>query len=439
VSTRARIFRSGAQASLSIAITALAVAFGAGSAHAAMPHAATPQTASGGDSVNNATIQGFAWKDTNRDGLRATKVPDPNGAEPPVPGVHLWLFPPGTTTSKLPEIIDKIADLPTAQAKAVIASEAPQAIDAWTGGNGKYGFVALPQGTMHLIALPNLRGQNAPISEQFRLSAPHRGTDAALDSDFTEKVATKKNGKARYFYGEITEITVGKGTKINLDLGVTDPETAPDPDPDPQPGPKNNGEVCVQAWNDKDKDGLRDTGETPVAGLPVDLVSTSPSVKNQARSRAEDAAPVTDDNGRHCFSKLRPGSYQARLALGPLDSQNGTRSVRKLWELTKKDVGHDDTVDSDFALLQQPNEPEFTGKVGVTDALNVKDDQTLTVDGGVYKNEPAPSASPTPPAGGGSLPVTGAAVGGILAAGALLLLGGAALATAARRRRRTAV
>jgi hypothetical protein len=407
VSIHAQILGRGAFA---LTVAALAVGVSAGAATAAPP--AAPEMR-GHPPVQ---LTGTVWIDVNHDGLQDTR----RHSEPGLPGVLVVA------------LLDGVELPSTAPQFTLSRSVASDKLKyTRTNEHGVYTFTNLGAAKKaQVLVVPNIsvEGPTAlkPLAEQLRLTKPNVGKNDAIDSDFTQQIAEQK-----MYYGQVKEAALAKGKKVVLDAGLIDPAQ-----------PANNGVVCVKAFNDRNRNGVRDAGEGPIAGLPV-RITTAPkpevALKSARLSRLPDrrAVPITDRNGRYCFPPRNADTYRALIRLGPLTADGKDITVQ--WTLTKKDVGKDDTVDSDFALVTGSGEARLDNKAGITDDLVVKDDTVTTVDAGLYRDEPTPSATPAPPTGGGSLPVTGAAAGGILAAGALLLGGGLALTVAARRRRRNTV
>jgi protocatechuate 3,4-dioxygenase beta subunit/regulation of enolase protein 1 (concanavalin A-like superfamily) len=57
-------------------------------------------------------------------------------------------------------------------------------------------------------------------------------------------------------------------------------------------------------WDDKDKDGRKDSGETGIPGITVQLLNSGGTVI---------ATDVTDSNGKYLFENLQPGTYSVRV------------------------------------------------------------------------------------------------------------------------------
>jgi len=160
------------------------------------------------------------------------------------------------------------------------------------GGNGKrYTFTGLLPGHYQLVFA-------TPAGYEFTT----QGGGGASDSD------------ADPYTGETAVFTLAAGqTDTTRDAGFV---TLPLP-----------ATVRGKAWADGDSDGIRDTGESGLAGVLVDLMDASGNVL---------ATVETDAAGDYEFAGLSAGSYRVRFR-----PDTGTFSA--------KDQGTDDTVDSDAA------------------------------------------------------------------------------------------
>ncbi|MBK6666234.1 MAG: carboxypeptidase regulatory-like domain-containing protein [Saprospiraceae bacterium] len=107
-------------------------------------------------------------------------------------------------------------------------------------------------------------------------------------------------------------------------------------------------------WEDKDADGIQEAGEPGIANVVVRLF-------NSAGTQV--AFKVTDNSGYYLFANLVPGTYTVKF-----DKPTG-------YESTSKDLGADNTIDSDADMV--------TG-ITVPVVLNGGEDN-LTVDAGFYK------------------------------------------------------
>lgn len=122
------------------------------------------------------------------------------------------------------------------------------------------------------------------------------------------------------------------------------------------------GSIGDRVWNDLDKDGIQDAGETGVAGITVTLFNNAGNVI---------ATTVTDALGNYTFSNLPVSiagtNYQVRFSL-PAE-----------YRFSPADQGGNDNTDSD------PN--PVTGRTGNV-TLTVANPNVTSVDAGIYLAEP---------------------------------------------------
>jgi hypothetical protein len=89
--------------------------------------------------------------------------------------------------------------------------------------------------------------------------------------------------------------------------------------------PTGTSSIGDLVWEDRDQDGIQDTGEPGIAGVTVELLSVGKVV----------ASTTTDASGNYQFASIAAGTYQVKFVLGA--DQRFTHS----------DQGTDDAVDSD--------------------------------------------------------------------------------------------
>ena len=156
---------------------------------------------------------------------------------------------------------------------------------------------------------------------------------------------------------------------------VSDVDATPDPDGNDGTTPNDMIPVTVTAgendndnnfieenlaslgnyvWEDKDADGIQEAGEPGIANVVVRLFNSA---------GIQVAFKVTDNSGYYLFANLVPGTYTVKF-----DKPAG-------YESTSKDLGADNTIDSDADMV--------TG-ITVPVVLNGGEDN-LTVDAGFYK------------------------------------------------------
>ena len=137
---------------------------------------------------------------------------------------------------------------------------------ATTDANGHYSFSADPGAYSVAVTTP---ANNV-------LSAATQGTDTTKDSDFAS------NGSTAAF-------TVVSGqTKSDIDAGLY-----------------QKAEIGDRVWDDANKNGIQDTGETGVAGVKVSLLNAS--------GVAVGSPLTTDANGNYLFTNLTPGTYSIQF------------------------------------------------------------------------------------------------------------------------------
>ncbi len=144
-----------------------------------------------------------------------------------------------------------------------------------TDENGFYAFTDLPPNTDVIVEFPTsvtLDGVDHPLTVQ------GAGDDPAADSN-----ADPETGRAA-----VTTPMRGDnmGTPGEADLPTIDAGYRPNP-----------VSIGHYVWIDEDGDGVQDSGESPVAGVTVDLLDESGEVI---------ASTTTDENGYYVFTDLLP-------------------------------------------------------------------------------------------------------------------------------------
>lgn len=196
-----------------------------------------------------ASVGDYVWKDNNADGVQDV---DEHG----IPNISVELIDAGTG----------------ARAKGWNGADVPLAV---TDANGAYLFSNLEPGN-YKIKFANSGGI-------YKFS-PKNTTTEDKDSD-TETIEA----------GELSATTQGfslKSQEINrtLDIGMY------------------LGEIGDFVWEDKDADGVQDTGETGIPGVTVKLTDgTGAPVENAYGAVIGDTA--TDVNGKYLFADLKAGTY----------------------------------------------------------------------------------------------------------------------------------
>ncbi|MCC6706819.1 MAG: carboxypeptidase regulatory-like domain-containing protein, partial [Gammaproteobacteria bacterium] len=106
-------------------------------------------------------------------------------------------------------------------------------------------------------------------------------------------------------------------------------------------------------WEDKNYNGVQDTGENGISGVTVNLLSSAGTVL---------ASTTTNASGAYAFTNLNPGDYKVQVV-----TPSG-------YYVTKKDLGGNDLKDSDI---------DTTGTTAVVTLTAGEND--LSVDAGLYR------------------------------------------------------
>ena len=235
------------------------------------------------------SISGQVWEDTDGDGSR-------DAGEAVIPGVQLS--------------IEGFED------PAITPSLSPSLYPPWNG------VVTDDQGNYRLDhVLPGVYGVS--LFTERSLSPMNRGGDDAIDSDFNPLLSRTN----------VFRLDADHSSAVR-DLGVYTP-----------------GGVVGRAWNDVNRDGVRQVDEQPVSNLAIRLLDASGQV---AANESTDAA------GNYRFDGVAPGAYTLELV-----RPTGTL-------LSIGNVG-DDATDSDFSPLTGRSSP-----------ITVLSAQTQSLDAGLF-------------------------------------------------------
>jgi len=186
-----------------------------------------------------------------------------------------------------------------------------------TDKDGKYKFCGLKNGEYSIkVDIPN--GYVATLKDK-----DNDNVDSDIDSN-----------------GVSQTVTIKDSNNTTLDAGLT----------------KEKKTYCLgdYIWYDNNKNGIQDSGENGVANVKITL--------DQNTSKTA----TTDSNGKYNICGLENGSYSITVDKSSLP--NG-------YEITSKDSGSDNSVDSDI---------DSNGK---SDTIEIKDANNTTLDGGIYKKE----------------------------------------------------
>jgi len=142
----------------------------------------------------------------------------------------------------------------------------------------------------------------------------------------------------------------------------------------PDPGMVRIGD---RVWYDDDRDGLQDPGEDGVAGVVVELFDAADNPVNDIDGNLV-GPTFTDMNGNYLFDNLPAGDYYVQFDLGTLPAD----SIVTLQDATSPQrPATSDPLDSDADPI--------TGQTATTGEL-VPGEEDLTLDLGIYQNEPVP-------------------------------------------------
>ncbi|MCR0980779.1 SdrD B-like domain-containing protein [Roseomonas populi] len=179
-----------------------------------------------------------------------------------------------------------------------------------TAGNGAYSFAGVAPGQYQVEFL-------APAGATF--GPTDAGTNDAIDSDANQ--GTGRTGL----------ITVGPGGTVNnVAAGIFVPATI-----------SGSGDFV---FADNNRNGIRDAGETGLAGITVNLLNADGSVA---------ATTTTTGTGNYSFTGITPGQYQLQFV-----APNGAT-------FSPRNIGPDDTIDSDVSP-SNGSSPLFTLGAGQT-------------------------------------------------------------------------
>jgi hypothetical protein len=190
--------------------------------------------------------------------------------------------------------------------------------------------------------------------------------------------------------------------------------------------------VTVQgrAWNDRNRNGIRENGEPGIGGLPVAVFALGElagSAKSdltrrligrlQARDTAGDDVreTVTGRDGTYRVTGLPAGTVMVLIGAGPVDANGDIPAVE--WAFTRYGAGNDRGRDSDFVPFTDGGGPAV---FGVSDVVTVAGGAAAVLDAGMYRRP--------------MLAVTGTNVVAVTGTGLALVCVGFVLLRAARRR-----
>ncbi|MCR1781024.1 carboxypeptidase regulatory-like domain-containing protein [Nocardioides carbamazepini] len=237
------------------------------------------------------SVGDFVWLDENRDGRQTT-------GEPGIPGVLLELV--GPDGQPVTDIDDK------------------PVLPVRTGPDGEYVFERLPALTgteTYTVRIVADEPQTRDVLEPY-VPAPAGRGDRAGDSS---------TGEVSTLPGELQDDGAHDPT---LDFGFMLKSYA----------------VGDVVWIDRDRDGIQDADEAPLAGVRVELTDADGEPVRDVHGDVVEAT-TTDAQGRYLFDELGEGDYRVRFTLTP------DQAAR--YQFTATDAG-DDPKDSDAHVQADP-------------------------------------------------------------------------------------
>ncbi|SHH71333.1 SdrD B-like domain-containing protein [Clostridium grantii] len=257
------------------------------------------------------SLGNYVWEDMNKDGIQ-------NDGEPGIDGVLVNLYDEaGTTLLKYSR---------TGQDH--------------NGNSGYYQF-------------PDLAAGNYVVEfvypKEYEVTPKNSGTDTTLDSDIDETKIVDYTDNGVVKNSIKTDVIALNADNFSIDAGLYKLATLGD-----------------RVWNDKDTDGIQDSGESGIAVITVTLLD---EYGNNAKygDGSDVLVTTTDVDGNYKFENLEPGNYKVKFS-----NPNGGD-----YKFTTVNVGSDLT-DSD--AIAEPD-----GSSATTAIINLESgEEDLTVDAGMY-------------------------------------------------------
>ncbi len=245
-----------------------------------------------------ASIGNLVWKDLNLDGIQDV-------GENGISGVSVDLFRPGYGPDGIPDTADD-----TNPVKSTV-----------TNGTGGYGFSDLIPGSYNLVfTLPG----------GYAFSPSDQGSDNAVDSD--------------------ANTTTGQTIMTVLSPGENDPDW--------DAGMYQLASLGDRVWNDNNRNGIQDAGETGINGVTVYLYDGANTLLASTSTTT-----IGGVDGLYRFNNLEPDSYYLIF------------SAPGGYAITQQDQGGNDSTDSDIDAI--------TGRTATTVLISGEND--LTWDAGLYQ------------------------------------------------------
>ncbi|GAA3301200.1 hypothetical protein Dvina_35505 [Dactylosporangium vinaceum] len=191
--------------------------------------------------------------------------------------------------------------------------------------------------------------------------------------------------------------------------------------------------VRGRAWNDRNRNGLRDGAEPGIGGLPVAVFAVGELAGQSQQSKADlmrrligrvqarDTSggdvreAVTGRDGTYRVTGLPAGSVVVLIGAGRVGPDGDIAAIE--WAFTRYAAGNDPSRDSDFVAYTDAGGPAV---FGVSDVVTIAPGGAAVLDAGMYHRS--------------ILAVTGTNVVAVGGTGFALVLAGFVLVRAARRR-----
>ena len=306
------------------------------------------------------SVGDFVWLDANRNGIQ-------DAGESGIPGVVLTITDPNGAAVKH---VDGTSVDPVT-----------------TDASGAYLFTdlpVLPVGKSYTVTI-DTASSGAALTGLTATTA-NAGADTAVDSS-TGSAVTK-------------DLTSDGDMDRTIDFGYVIPAPV-------------LGQISGLIWEDKNKNGIRESDELPKAGITVQLLDQNDTVIKTV---------VTDATGRYLFESLPEAKYRVKVIM-PSDTT-----------ITSPNQGTDANVNSDISQATK-----------LSDWINlVAGGNVVQVDAGFYKasgipgagTTPTPTPTATPAAVTGKATKTGELDTPTLEVAGILLVGAVGLMIAVLRRKR---
>jgi len=217
------------------------------------------------------------------------------------------------------------------------------------GDSGYYTFPDTLSGTYRIeFVYPKSYTDNNGYTSNYYLAPFKSGADEALDSNgdpatFSQAIDMdiEKNSV------KTPDFTLDTNEDMSIDLGLY-----------------RLGQIGDLVWNDKNADGIQNSGEDGIAGVTVTLLDESGNPAKYGNDSV--VQPVTtNSSGEYLFTGLEPGRYKVKFDI--LDG----------YKLSSANAGSDDEIDSDPI--------DVVGTNATTDSITLQSGEiNKSIDMGLY-------------------------------------------------------